>query len=133
EGRALSLEEELRRLREIEYQRRLPASTAVIYHAARARGIPATRLNPEYQRYLRLGQGSRQHRFRACEPDTASAVARMVSTDKHLAKQLLSAAGVPVPEGRLVSTAEEAWTAACELGVPVAIKPVDSDLATGVS
>ena len=57
----------------------------------------------------------------------------MASTDKHLAKQILAAAGVPVPEGRLVSTAEEAWAAACALGVPVAVKPQDADLAIGVS
>jgi cyanophycin synthetase len=132
-GQAFSLEEDLRPLRALEYKRRFPTSTATVYHAARARGIPAGRLNPEYGRYVLLGQGSKQHRCLASEPDTASAVARFASTDKHLAKQLLQAAGVPVPQGRLVSTAEEAWAAASELGLPVAVKPVDSDLATGVS
>jgi len=57
----------------------------------------------------------------------------MASTDKYLAKQLLQAVGVPVPQGRLASTVEQAWAAACELGLPVAVKPIDSDLATGVS
>jgi len=132
-GRPLSLDEELPRLRDLEYQQRLPASTAVIYHAARARGIPAVRLSPEYGRYLRLGQGSKQHRCLASEPDTIGAVARTASTDKYLAKQLLQAAGVPVPEGRLVATAADAWDAAVALGLPVAMKPQDSDLATGVS
>jgi cyanophycin synthetase len=80
-----------------------------------------------------LGQGAKQHRCLAAEPDDVSAVARMASTDKHLAKELLQAAGVPVPRGRLVSTVEEAWAAACELGPPVAVKPQDADLATGVS
>ena len=133
EGKPLLLEDALRRLRDLAYQQRLPASTAVIYHAARARGIPAVRLSPEYGRFLRLGQGAKQHRCQASEPDSVSAVARTASTDKYLAKQLLQAAGVPVPVGRLVSSAEEAWTAAEELGLPVAIKPQDSDLATGVS
>jgi cyanophycin synthetase len=133
EGKRLPPDEDLRRLRDLAYERRLPASTAVIYHAARARGLPAGRLNPEYGRYLRLGQGAKQHRCLASEPDTASAVARMASTDKYLAKQLLAAQGVPVPQGRLVTTAEQAWAAASDLGLPVAVKPVDSDLATGVS
>jgi cyanophycin synthetase len=133
DGRPLPLAEELRRLQDLAYDQRLPASTRVVYDAARARGIPAARLNREYGRYIRLGQGAKQHRCRASEPDTVSAVARMASTDKHLAKQLLREAGVPVPEGRLVESAAEAWAAAGELGLPVAVKPVDSDLATGVS
>lgn len=133
EDKPYRLDDDLRRLRELADKRLLPASTEVVYEAARARGIPAARLSPEYGRYLRLGHGSKQHRCRASEPDSVSAVARMASTDKHLAKQILAAAGVPVPEGRLVSTAEEAWAAASELGVPVAIKPQDADLAIGVS
>ncbi len=133
EGCTLPLDDDLRRLRDLAYQQRLPASTAVIYHAARKRGIPAVRLSPEYGRFLRLGQGAKQHRCQASEPDTIGAVARTASTDKYLAKQLLAAAGVPVPVGRLVSSVEEAWSAAEELGLPVAIKPQDSDLAIGVS
>jgi cyanophycin synthetase len=129
----LALQEHLARLRQLAYQQRLPASTAAIYHAARARGVPVARLSPEYGRYLVLGQGAKQHRCLASETDAISAVARSASTDKYLAKQLLQAAGVPVPQGRLVATAEEAWDAARDLGLPVAIKPQDSDLATGVS
>ena len=113
EDKPYCLDDDLRRLRQFVEKQLLPASTEVVYEAARARGIPAARLSPEYGRYLRLGQGSKQHRCRASEPDSISAVARMASTDKHLAKQILAAAGVPVPEGRLVSTAEEAWAAAC--------------------
>jgi len=133
DGRPLGVAEGVRRLRDLEYQQRLPASTAVIYNAARARGIPATRLSPEYGRYLRLGHGAKQHRCIASEPDSIGAVARTASTDKYLAKQLMHAAGVPVPVGRLVSAAADAWAAAEELGLPVAMKPQDSDLATGVS
>ncbi len=133
EGSPLALEEDLRCLRGLAYKQRLPVSTAVIYHAARARGIPATRLHPEYQRFLRLGQGSKLHLCQASETDDITTLGRILSTDKYLAKHLLRAAGVPVPEGRLVSMAEEAWAAASALGLPVAIKPLDTDLATGVS
>src|SRR5262249_62386900 len=61
-----------------------------------------------------------------------SALARSITTDKHLTKRLLRAAGVPVPQGRPVISAEDAWTAACEVGLPVAVKPQDRDLAVGV-
>jgi cyanophycin synthetase len=133
EGKTLSLEEDLRRLRDLVYDHKFRVSTAVIYHAARARGIPTARLSSEYDRFIRLGHGSKQHRCEQSETDDISAVARTTSTDKHLAKQLLAAAGVPVPVGRLVTSLEEAWAAASELGFPVAMKPKDTDLATGVS
>jgi cyanophycin synthetase len=132
DDRPFALAEELPRLRELAEQP-LAAGAQCIYLAARARGIPAARLSPDYRSCLRLGQGARQHRCRGAETDTVSCVARMASTDKHLAKQLLQAAGVPVPRGRLAETAEAAWAAACEVGLPVAIKPVDCDTAIGVS
>jgi cyanophycin synthetase len=141
EGRSLALAEELRGLRDLAYDSfpghplggRGRASTWALCEAARARGIPVARLSPEYAGCVRLGQGARQHRCRASEPDTVSAVARMASTNKHMAKQLLQEAGIPVPQGRLVESAAEAWTAAGELGLPVAVKPVDSDIGAGVS
>ena len=37
-------------------------------------------------------------------------------------KQLLAKAGIPIPEERLVSSADEAVQAADELGYPVALK-----------
>src|SRR5262249_11251355 len=82
--------------------------------------------------YLQLGYGARQRRSLAAETEDISAVARSITTDKHLSKRLLREAGVPVPPGRPVSDAEDAWTAACEIGLPVAVKPQDRDLAQGV-
>lgn len=134
EGQSLPLDDDLRRLRELNDARFPPNGQAgVIAAGARALGVPVARLHPEYRGYLRLGQGSKQQRCRGCEPNLIGAVARMASTDKYLTKHLLREAGVPVPEGRLVSSAEDAWAAACELGLPVATKPQDSFLATGVS
>lgn len=125
--------EELERLKGLEYEARWPISTAEIVHAARRRGIPVRALSPSYQRLLVLGQGSKQRRTYASEPDSISAVSRLVTTDKALAKELLSAVGVPVPPGRVVSSAEQAWQAAQELGLPVVVKPLSADLQVGVS
>ena len=125
--------EEAKQLALQEYEARLPSSTAVIYHAARKRKIPSRRLSSDYFRLLIHGQGSKQHRTLAVEPDSISIVARTSSTDKQLTKELLTAAGVPVPQGRMVTTAEEAWKAAEALGLPVAVKPLDADLQIGVS
>ena len=46
---------------------------------------------------------------------------------------LLDAAGVPVPLGRSVDTAEAAWEAAQELGGPVVVKPRDGSQGRGVA
>jgi cyanophycin synthetase len=48
-------------------------------------------------------------------------------------KKLLHAAGVPVPIGRPVGNAEEAWAAACEIGLPVVVKPQDGNQGKGVT
>jgi cyanophycin synthetase len=53
--------------------------------------------------------------------------------DKELTKILLHAAGIPVPLGRNVRSAEDAWIAACEIGTPVVIKPQDSNQGKGVT
>lgn len=125
--------DELKRLADLEYAERLPATTAVIYQAARRRNIPSRRLSSEYGRLLIHGQGSKQHRSLAAEPDSVGVVARTVSTDKQLAKELMAAVGVPVPVGRAVTTLGDAIRAAEELGFPVAVKPQDSDLQIGVT
>ncbi len=51
----------------------------------------------------------------------------MIGWDKSLARELLCAVGVPVPEGRLVSGPADAWIAACEIGGLVVVKPAKSN------
>jgi cyanophycin synthetase len=132
EGQEFPFDAELARLRDLADDERLGPSTDAVVQAAQARGIPVEYLNPEDGRYLQLGHGARQRRVLASETDDISAVARSITTDKHFTKRLLRAAGVPVPEGRPAADAEDAWAAASELGLPVAVKPQDRDLAVGV-
>jgi cyanophycin synthetase len=80
-----------------------------------------------------LGYGSKQRRIWAAETDRTSAIAESIAQDKELTKSLLRAVGVPVPEGRPVDSAEEAWTAAQEIGVPVVVKPRKGNQGRGVS
>lgn len=124
---------EVRRLKDIEAGRRLPPTVAVTFDGVKRRGVPVAQLSPEYSGYLVLGHGSKQRRVRWSEPDAVSGVARLASTDKYLTKQLLESIGVPVPRGRLVASVEEAWPAANEVGLPVAVKPYNTDLQTGVA
>ena len=109
----------------------LGPSTAAIVAAATDRRIPHIRLNDG--NLVQLGHGAAQRRIWTAETDRTSAIAEGISRDKDLTKQLLAAAGVPVPEGRTVESAEDAWEAAEDIGLPVVVKPSDGNHARGVS
>ncbi|AJP47469.1 cyanophycin synthetase [Rugosibacter aromaticivorans] len=125
----------LARLRALDEDERLGPSTGAIVDAAVARGIPYRRLTSGS--LVQFGWGARQRRIQAAEIDRTSAIAESIAQDKQLTKQLLLAAGVPVPEGRPVNDAESAWTAAQEImrhsGSSVVIKPQDGNQGKGVT
>ncbi|MCA6218578.1 cyanophycin synthetase [Ideonella sp. B7] len=109
----------------------LGPSTACIVSAATERGIPHIRLNDG--NLVQLGYGARQRRIWTAETDLTSAIAENIACDKDLTKLLLKACGVPVPEGQIVHSAEEAWEAAQDLGLPVVVKPSDGNHGRGVA
>ncbi len=121
----------LTQLRELDEDVRLGPSTGCIVNAAVARNIPYSRMTEGSM--VRFGWGSKQRRIQAAEMDVTSAIAEAIAQDKDLTKKLLSAAGVPVPTGREVSDAEDAWKAACEIGLPVVVKPNDGNQGKGVT
>ena len=125
------LADALSRLRELDEDVRLGPSTGSIVYAAVARNIPYRRLTQGS--LVQFGWGSRQRRIQAAETDLTSAVAESIAQDKDLTKRLLQSAGVPVPIGRPVTDAEDAWAAACEIGVPVVVKPQDGNQGKGVA
>ncbi|WP_296447794.1 cyanophycin synthetase [Rhodoferax sp. UBA5149] len=109
----------------------LGPSTAHIVEAATARGIPHIRLTDS--NLVQLGHGASQRRIWTAETDQTSAIAEEIASDKNLTKSLLQSCGVPVPQGQLVKTAEEAWEAAQDIGLPVVLKPYDGNHGRGVS
>ncbi|RYX94688.1 MAG: cyanophycin synthetase [Comamonadaceae bacterium] len=109
----------------------LGPSTAAIVGAATSRGIPHIRLNDG--NLVQLGYGASQRRIWTAETDLTSAIAEGIAGDKDLTKSLLASCGVPVPEGVIVATAEEAWEAAEDIGLPVVVKPSDGNHGRGVS
>ncbi len=121
----------LAQLRELDEDVRLGPSTASIVDAAVARGIPYRRLTTGS--LVQFGWGSKQRRIQAAECDTTSAIAEDIAQDKELTKKLLHAVGVPVPLGRPVADAEDAWRAAQELGGAVVVKPRDGHQGKGVT
>jgi cyanophycin synthetase len=125
------VEAAIEELRNLDEDIRLGPSTGSIVNAAIARGIPFRRLTEGS--LVQLGWGSKQRRIQAAEIDATSAIAESIAQDKELTKKLLHAAGVPVPLGRPVTSAEDAWAAAQEIGLPVVIKPRDGNQGKGIS
>jgi cyanophycin synthetase len=131
EDTPFDLEGAVAELRELDEDERLGPSTGSIVNAAVARDIPYRRLTGGS--LVQFGWGSKQRRIQAAEIDTTSAIAESIAQDKELTKQILHAAGVPVPVGRTVYDKEAAWAAAEEIGLPVVVKPRDGNQGKGVT
>ena len=121
----------IEKLRELADKLCLGPSTTSIVDAAGERGIPFIRLNEG--NLVQLGYGARQRRIWTAETDSTSAIAESISRDKDLTKTLLASCGLPIPEGRVVDGPEDAWDAAQDIGLPVAVKPTDANHARGIT
>jgi len=130
-GASFDADEVIARLRETDEDIRLGPSTGSIVDAAVKRGIPFRRLTQGS--LVQLGWGAKQRRIWAAEVDSTSAVSESIAQDKDLCKRLLQSAGVPVPIGRPVSSVDEAWATAVEIGLPVVVKPQDGNQGKGVT
>ena len=109
----------------------LGPSTACIVTAATDRGIPHIRLNDG--NLVQLGYGASQRRIWTAETEFTSAIAEGIASDKDLTKSLLKACGVPIPQGQVVNSPEEAWEVAQDIGLPVVVKPSDGNHGRGVT
>lgn len=107
-----------------------PTTSSLVQEALR-RGIPIERMDGDS--LLRFGQGHLQKRIRSSCSDLTSLIATETAADKDFTKALLQEAGLPVPQGRLVRTGEEAEAAALELGFPLVSKPLDGNHGRGVT
>lgn len=98
---------------------------------ASRRHIP-WRMLGDMDELLEFGQGFKSRRvFRHMSGDT-SAMSSHLSTNKFMAGKILRSHGLPVPEQKLVNSAEEALKVFNELGETVVIKPVSTDRGVGV-
>ncbi|HEY5376587.1 MAG TPA: Mur ligase family protein, partial [Polyangiaceae bacterium] len=131
EGREFDLPAALRGLRKLADDYCYGPSTQAIVDGAKKRMIPMLRLTDG--NLVQLGYGKAQRRIWTAETDSTSAVAESIAHDKELTRQLLTSVGVPVPAGRFVSSAEDAWAAAEEIGLPVVVKPQSGNKGRGVS
>jgi len=121
----------LKALRYVHRRTALGPTTQSLVHEAERRGIPVLRLDD--QSLVQLGTGRHQKRIRASITSLTSSIATDAAGDKDLTKSLLADAGLPVPRGDVVRSAEEAVRAAERIGYPAVVKPLDGNHGRGVS
>ena len=121
----------VKRLEDIVDRNALGPSTKAMVDAAKDRDIPWRRLQ-QGRSLIQLGQGVKQRRIWTAETDRTGAIAEYIAQDKDLTRSSLRLAGVPVPEGRIVTDPNDAWDAAEDIGIPVVVKPRDANHGRGV-
>jgi cyanophycin synthetase len=112
-------------------RRALGPSTAALVRAAEERDIPWLRLNSSS--LIQFGHGKYQRRIQATVTSETRHIAVEIASDKEETNRILGDLGLPVPQQRLVYTAEEAAKAAVKLGFPVVVKPYNGNHGRGVS
>lgn len=130
-GTPYDLADDIQNLREIREEERLGPSTGSIVDEAIARGIPYIRLNRHS--LVQLGYGENQKRVRATIASTTSSIAVDIACDKEETKNLLEAAEIPVPRGRIVYSEEGLKEAVDRIKYPIVTKPVDGNHGKGAT
>jgi cyanophycin synthetase len=131
DGRDYDLAADIQQLREIREDERLGPSTGCIVDEAAARGIPYIRLNRHS--LVQLGYGVNQRRIRATIASTTGSIAVDIACDKEETKNLLGAAEIPVPKGRIVYSEEGLKDAIDSIKYPIVTKPVDGNHGKGAT
>lgn len=111
-------------------QKYLGPSTLHILQACQVRKIPWIRL--DHNSLVQLGYGCNQRRIWTAISDKTGVISEVIASNKYLTKSLLKIMGLSVPEGEMVHDPDEAWTAAQSIGLPVTVKPADSNHGKGV-
>jgi cyanophycin synthetase len=130
-GAEFPLSERIEEAKRIASETELGPSTRAIVDAAKLRGIPWIRENEAS--LVQLGYGKNLRLIQAAMTDGTSAIGVEIAGDKDYTKARLAKASIPVPEGEIVYTEEEAIAALKSVGGTVVVKPLDGRQGKGVS
>ncbi len=130
-GTDYDLQKDIQELREIREEVRLGPSTGSLVDEAVNRNIPWIRLNK--RSLVQLGYGVNQRRIQATIASTTSHISVEIACDKEDTKNLLEAAEVPVPRGRLIRNIEELKNAIDIIKYPVVLKPINGNHGRGAT
>ncbi len=125
------LEEDIQNMREIREDERLGPSTGSIVDEAKGRGIPWIRLNRHS--LVMLGYGVNQKRIQATVTSNTSSIAVEIACDKEDTKNLLEAANIPVPKGKIIYDEDDLKDAIEYIGFPIVIKPINGNHGRGAT
>jgi len=131
DNKEYDLEKDIQTLREIREDTRLGPSTGSIVEEATKRGIPYIRLNKSS--LVQLGYGIHQRRIRATIASTTSHIGVDIAGDKEETKDLLEAAEIPVPNGKIVKNEDDLKGAIDSIGFPIVLKPIDGNHGKGAT
>jgi len=131
-GQEVDLAPVIERLKEVRDANMLGPSTASIVDAAKRRNIPYYRLTEDTS-YIQLGHGAKQQRFQATVTWKTSIIGHSIADSKDWTKQILGDAGIPVPQGQVVYSVDEAVDAANRIGYPVVTKPLSGNHGRGIT
>lgn len=121
DGNQLQFHEEVNALKKSCTKYEQGPSTQAIVSAAKERGIPVSEVGDSG--LIRLGTGKYQKYMSATLHEGTSVIAADIACDKNLTKQILKEANIPVPEGKVCSSMEEALSYVKEIAYPVVVKP----------
>jgi cyanophycin synthetase len=130
-GEHYDLSSDIQSMREIREDERLGPSTGSIVEEAVNRGIPWIRLNK--RSLVMLGYGINQKRIQATVSSQTSNIGVEIACDKEETKNLLDAAGVPVPKGYIIYDEEDLEDAVRKVGYPIVLKPVNGNHGRGAT
>jgi cyanophycin synthetase len=117
-------------LKKVAAESDLGISTGALFAEARRRKIPVVCL--PHSSILQLGNGRYTRLLEASLTDRSACIAVDRAGNKHLTKQILGEAGIPVPRGDIAYTIRSAAAVASCLGYPVVLKPFDANQGKGV-
>lgn len=120
-GEAYDVQAAVTHIRETHERDGLDPDAQAIVQTAGERGIPCIRLAGAL---VQLGWGQALQRVWGARTERTGAIAAGIADDWLLARRLLDEAGVPVPDGVLIESADEAWEEAQDIGLPVALRPL---------
>ena len=126
------LEQDLQDLKELYRDSALGPSTEAIIKEAEAKGIPWMPMSARF--LIQLGYGVNQKRIQATMSDRTGILGVELASDKESTKRILNNAGVPVPQGTVISYLDELEEAIAFVGgYPIVIKPLDGNHGRGIS
>jgi cyanophycin synthetase len=131
EGGDFDVESFIHELRVIRERVRLGPSTGSIIDEAINRNIPWIRLNKNS--LVQLGYGMNQRRIQATVASTTSNIAVEIACNKEDTKNLLEAAEVPVPRGRIIYDNDDLKAAIDRIGYPIVLKPINGNHGRGAT